>query len=71
MEGLNRDVSLAQYNTKEGGLQGGFTVDDTLVNTLMDPEKAYTETVKQVVNGLNDAKKTADLIYDESGKVVE
>jgi len=71
VEGLNRDVSLAQYNTKEGGLQGGFTVDDTLVNTLMDPEKAYTETVKQVVNGLNDAKKTADLIYDESGKVVE
>ena len=71
VEGLNRDISKARYSTKEGGLQGGFTVDDTLVNTLMDPEKAYTETVKQVVNGLNDAKKTADLIYDESGKVVE
>jgi len=34
LEGLNRDVSISQYNTKDGGLQGGFTVDKATINLI-------------------------------------
>jgi len=39
LEGLNRDVDIAQYTTKKDpGLKGNFKVDNTLVNTLIHPK---------------------------------
>jgi len=72
---LNRDTSISQYNTKDGGLQGGFTLDSTTVDLVADivdaPSKAYESRKKQVLDGLRDAKDTSVLIYKEAGVVVE
>ena len=73
--GLKRDVSKAQYSTKEGGLQGGFTVDSTMVNLIAeivdDPSKAYESRKEQVLKGLNDAKDTTVLISNEAKNAVK
>jgi len=72
---LNRDTTLSQYSTKDGGLQGGFTLDSTTVDLVADivdaPSKAYESRKKQVLDGLRDAKDTSVLIYKEAGVVVE
>jgi len=72
---LNRDTSISQYNTKDGGLQGGFTLDSTTVDLVADivdaPSKAYESRKKQVLDGLRDAKDTSVLIYKEAGVVVD
>ncbi|HQO39327.1 MAG TPA: hypothetical protein PK986_02555, partial [Spirochaetota bacterium] len=70
-DGLNRDVTLAQYNTKEGGLSGGFTVDDNLVQLIRHPIETPVDSVLQIYQGLIDAKDTTVLIYNEAGEVVE
>ncbi len=73
--GLKRDVSKSQYNTKDGGLQGGFTVDSTTVDLVAeivdDPSKAYENRKEQIVKGLDDAKDTSVLIYKEAGVAAE
>lgn len=46
-EGLKRDVALAQYGTIDTGFEGGFTVDDTLVDTLTSPIETYNKTKDQ------------------------
>jgi len=70
-DGLNRDVTLAQYNTKEGGLSGGFTVDDNLVQLIRHPIETPVDSVLQIYQGLIDAKDTTVLIYNEAGEVIE
>jgi hypothetical protein len=50
-EGLNRDVSISQYNTKDGGLQGGFTVDAAIVNFITNPDGTVRDTAKAVEKG--------------------
>lgn|GEM_PF-764430 len=71
IEGLNRDLTLAQYNTKEGGLKGGFTVDDNLVQLVTHPIETTVDTAKEIHKGLIDARDTTILIYNEAGEVVE
>ncbi len=70
-DGLKRDVTLAQYNTKEGGLSGGFTVDDNLVQLIRHPIETPVDSVLQIYQGLIDAKDTTVLIYNEAGEVIE
>jgi tetratricopeptide (TPR) repeat protein len=47
LSGLNRDVEIAQYETKaETGLEGSFRVDDVLVNRVgwvLNPKQAYED----------------------------
>jgi len=66
-DGLNRDVTLAQYNTKEGGLTGGFTVDDTTVDFVTSPIDTVVDTTNKVVDGVIAAK---DTIVDTSERTV-
>ena len=70
-EGLKRDVTLAQYNTKEGGLQGGFTVDNATVDLVTHPIDTTGKTAVEIFWGLSDAVDTSVDIYNEAGEVVE
>ena len=70
-DGLKRDVTLAQYNTKEGGLQGGFTVDDTTVDFVSHPIDTTGLAAADILFGINDAANTTVDIYNEAGEVVE
>lgn len=70
-DGLKRDVTLAQYNIKEGGLKGGFTVDDTTVDFVSHPIDTTGYAMADVLFGINDAMDTTVLIYNETGEVVE
>ena len=54
--GLKRDVSKSQYNTKDGGLQGGFTVDTATVNLIAHPENTVSKTVEAIDKGIDDGK---------------
>ena len=51
LEGLNRDVTIAQYNTKDGGLQGGFTVDKATIDLITNPDGTVINTAKAVEKG--------------------
>ena len=48
---LNRDTTISQYNTKDGGLQGGFSVDTATVNLIAHPENTVVNTAKAVEKG--------------------
>jgi len=48
---LNRDLTVAQYNTKEGGLKGGFTIDNTTVEFLSDIDGTIINTANEVKKG--------------------
>jgi hypothetical protein len=69
--GLKRDVSQAQYITKEGGLQGGFVIDSTTVNFVTNFPETISKTADKVGDGLTEAKNTSVLIYKEADKVAE
>jgi len=56
--GLKRDVSKAQYNTKDGGLQGGFTLDTATVDLVAHPVDTVVNTAKAVEQGYEAGKKT-------------
>ncbi len=70
-EGLKREVALAQYGTIDTGFEGGFIVDDTLVDTLTSPVETYEKTKDQVLQGVEDYKETAITIYNEAGELIE
>jgi len=65
--GLKRDVSKAQYNTKDGGLQGGFIVDTATVNLIAHPENTVVNTAKAVEQGYEAGKKTAIETTEKTG----
>jgi filamentous hemagglutinin family protein len=71
IEGLNRDVSISQYNTKDGGLQGGFTVDAATVNLVTHPVNTVITTVVAISDGYDAAAKTTGIIVKETAVVVE
>ncbi len=59
LEGLNRNVEIAQYETKkETGLQGSFRVDDTTVDMIAHPIKTGENLVSSLQQGYRDAKET-------------
>jgi len=63
---LNRDLTVAQYNTKEGGHKGGFTIDDATLELMSNPEKMVTDTLDSLKQGYEDAKGTTGKIVDEA-----
>jgi len=63
---LNRDVSKAQYSTKEGGLQGGFVVDNTIVDFTFNTEEELQKTAEQIVTGYNEGKQTVEDVSEKS-----
>jgi len=71
LEGLNRDVSISQYNTKDGGLQGGFTVDTATVNLVVNSVDTVTNTLVAIADGYKDAKETTGVLYNEAGVAIE
>ena len=68
---LNRDVSISQYGTKEGGLQGGFTVDTTLIDTITSPVETLNRTLDQLEKGYDAAKETTTMIAKEVVETIE
>ena len=70
LEGLNRDVTLSQYNTKNAELKGGFTVDttmaDLLVNTVDQMMGLATHPVDTILDDYNKAKDGYDKLYQNS-----
>lgn len=68
---LKRDVAISQYNTKDGALQGGFTVDADTVNLVTNPLDTATKTITAVADGYRDAKETTGVIYNEAGVAIE
>ncbi len=70
-EGLNRDVTISQYNTYSGGLKGGVTVDTATVELINDREKTLNNTVDALKDGLKEADKTADKIDKEIETTIE
>ncbi len=70
-EGLNRDVTISQYNTYSGGLKGGVTVDTATVALIKDREKTIYDTVGALKDGLTEADKTADKIEQEAKTAID
>jgi len=64
---LNRDTSISQYNTKDGGLQGGFTVDIATVDLVAHPVDTVVNTAKAVEKGIDDGKA---IVVDASERTV-
>ena len=71
LEGLNRDVTLSQYNTKNAELKGGFTVDIATVDLVTSPVDTMIKTADAYVQGYKDGKETVIKVYDEAGVAVE
>ncbi|MCL2154231.1 MAG: hemagglutinin repeat-containing protein [Leptospirales bacterium] len=82
LSGLNRDVSIAQYETKaETGLEGSFRVDDTLVDmtenlidAIRDPNQALEDLKgmgEKSVDGLAEFAMDAIDVYDGLSEVAE
>ena len=70
-EGLNRDVTISQYNTYSGGLKGGVTVDTATVALIKDREKTLYNTVDALESGLTEAEKTAKKVDQEIETTIE
>ncbi len=70
-EGLNRDVTISQYNTYSGGLKGGVTVDTATVELIKDREKTLYNTVDALESGLTEAEKTAKKVDQEIETTIE
>ncbi len=62
---------LAQYGTRDTGFEGGFTVDDTLVDTLTSPVETYNKTKDQVLQGIEEYKKTTIGLYNDAGELIQ
>ncbi|HPX27868.1 MAG TPA: hypothetical protein PLG87_13770, partial [Treponemataceae bacterium] len=67
IEGLNRDVSISQYNTKDVSLSGGFTVDKATVNLIAHPENIGVNTVRTVDKGIDEGK---DRLIDTTERII-
>ena len=62
---------LAQYGTRDTGFEGGFAVDDTLVDTLTSPVETYNKTKDQVLQGIEEYKKTTIGLYNDAGELIQ
>ena len=79
LEGLNRDVSIAQYETKkETGFEGNFRVDNTTVemigntvDAIMNPQQAAEDLAKKAEQAYTDVAGTTSLIIAEGGELVD
>jgi hypothetical protein len=64
---LKRDVAISQYNTKDGGLQGGFTVDADTVNLVENTVNKIDSLIENpkdtIVNDYNNIVAEAKEIY--------
>ena len=67
----SRNWVRADVNTKDGGLQGGFTVDTATVDLVAHPIDTITNTADALEKGYEDAKKTTGMLYDEAGVAIE
>ncbi len=66
---LNRDTTISQYNTKDGGLQGGFTVDTATVKLAKDTADKVEQLIDKPAETLsNDYKKIVTEAKDAYGK---
>ena len=78
LSGLNRDVEIAQYETKaETGLEGSFRLDDVLVNRVgwvLNPKQAY-EDIKgagiESWEGLKEFGGDVAELYEKAGNYLE
>ena len=70
-DGLNRDVTISQYNTKEGGLKGGFTINNNTVEFIAHPIETPGKAIKKVIGGINDAIDSTVQIYNEAGEIID
>jgi filamentous hemagglutinin family protein len=79
LEGLNRDVSIAQYETKkETGFEGNFRIDNTTVemigntvDAIMNPQQAAEDLAKKAEQAYTDVAGTTSLIIAEGGELVD
>jgi hypothetical protein len=69
LDKLNRDLTVAQYNTKDGGLKGGFTIDDATLEFMTNPEKMVTDTLDSLKQGYYDAKDTTNKIINTAAEI--
>jgi len=69
IEGLNRDVSISQYNTKDVSLSGGFTVDKATVKLVKDTADKVEQFIYEPAETLsNDYNKIVSESKDAYGK---